>query len=239
MTAVILAAGVASRLQPLTANTPKSLLPIGGKPLLQRSLETLDQCGIEKTIIVTGFLREMIEGFVASLRPATKVEFVHNPIFDSTNNNYSLWLAGTALKGEEMVLLDADVIFHAGILRRLLDNPHPDALVLRSEGRLGAEEIKVELDAGRYVLKIGKEIDPRTAAGESVGLEKFSAATTERLFDLLGRRKSIYEFYEASFQEMIDGGAKVAAVDSGGLPCLEIDTFEDLRAAEALAPCIE
>lgn len=235
MTAVILAAGIASRLRPLTNNLPKSLIAIGGKALLQRNLESLQRHGIERCIIVTGFLHAMIESFVRSLALRMEIAFIHNPIFERTNNNYSLWLARPALDGENILLLDADILFDARILATLLASRHDDALIMRASDQLGQEEIKCELDSDGVVLKIGKHLDPKSAAGESLGIEKFSAATTRALFDVLARRHVINEFYEASFQEVIDGGAKIYAVETGGHPCMEIDTPEDLVAAEELA----
>jgi choline kinase len=235
MTAVILAAGVASRLRPLTNDIPKSLLEVGGKALLQRNLESLQQHGVQRCIIVTGYLHTMIETFVVSLHIGMEVEFIYNPVFDQTNNNYSLWLARPAIEGQEMLLLDADILFDQRILQRIVSTSHADALIMRSSDSLGHEEIKCELDADGAVLKIGKHIDPQRSAGESLGIERFSPQTTAQLFDVLSRRHVFNEFYEASFQEVINNGARIFAVDSGGFPCMEIDTPEDLIAAEELA----
>ncbi len=239
MTGVILAAGIALRLRPLTEALPKSLLPVGGKPLLQRSLEALSYAGIERCVIVTGYLCEMIEDFVTTLHPTIEVEFIHNPAFAETNNNYSLWLTRPAVSGDEIVLLDADILFHHDILTRLLSSAHADALVMRTTTSLGHEEIKCELDRDGAVVRIGKHLDPKKAAGESLGIEKFSAAVAARLFDVLAHRHVYDEFYEASFQELIDEGVRIYAVDSGGLPCVEIDTADDLAAAEQLAQQVQ
>lgn len=234
MTGVILAAGIASRLRPLTNNIPKSLLEIGGKPLLQRNLESLQRNSISRCVLVTGYLGEMIELFVIGLHLSMTIEFIRNPVFDQTNNNYSLWLARPAVDGEEIVLLDADILFDQMILARLLMSPHKNALVMRTSNHLGAEEIKCIVDAKGAVMKIGKQLDPQESAGESLGIEKFSPAATSTLFDVLSRRHVFNEFYEASFQEVIDSGAKIYAVSSDGLPCMEIDTPSDLIAAEEL-----
>jgi choline kinase len=235
MTAVLLAAGVASRLRPLTNNQPKSLLKIGGTTILQRSLKSLQRHGIERCVIVTGFLSDMIESFVRSLALGMAIEFGHNPVYAQTNNNYSLWLSKAALEGGSMVLLDADILFDERILTRLLSSPHDDALIMRASDHLGHEEIKCEIDETCRVMKIGKHLDPKTSAGESLGIEKFSDRTAKKLFEVLSRRHGIDEFYEASFQEVINDGAKVYAVESGGFPCIEIDTPADLVVAEQLA----
>jgi choline kinase len=234
MTAVLLAAGISSRLRPLTDAMPKSMLPIGSKPLLHRTLEILQRAGIVRCIVVTGYLHERMESFIHTLGLRLRVDFVHNQYFSSTNNNYSLWLARKALKDEAMLLLDADILFDPRILARLLEDPHDNALVMRQSKSLSREEIKLELDGSGRVMHIGKEIDLTATAGESLGIEKFDASTAQKLFDVLDQRKDRNEFYEASFQEIIDRGASIYAVDSGPYPCIEIDTLEDLAMAEKL-----
>ena len=235
MIAVILAAGISSRLRPLTNELPKSLLPVGSTPLLQRILDSLYRNHIRECVIVTGFHKGKIQDFVRSLSLPLKVEFAENPLFATTANNYSLWTASQLVRGDDMVLLDADILFDYRLLPPLMNSPHPNGLIIRRTNHLGAEEIKVQLDDTGVVRQIGKHVGADVAAGESIGIEKFDAATAEQLFDILDRRKERNEFYEASFQEMIDNGVKIHAIDSAGLPCMEIDTMEDLAAAHELA----
>jgi choline kinase len=235
MIAVILAAGISSRLRPLTNTLPKPLLPLAGTPLLHRTLKSLHHCGLQRCVIVTGYYHEMIQQFVRGLGIPLFVDFVFNPRFDSTNNNYSLWTASSQVLGQEMLLLDADILFHEEILGLLLRSPYENALVIRRSEQLRHEEVKVELDSMDRVVRIGKDLDRKHAAGESLGIEKFSRKTTEALFKVLERRKERNEFYEASFQDLIDGGTKLFAVDAGKRPCIEIDTSEDLKEAERLA----
>ena len=235
MIGIILAAGVSSRLRPLTDTTPKCLLPSSGPPLLERTLRSLEQSGVRECIIVTGYYHEKVEHFADGLHLAVKTHFVLNPRFASTDNNYSLWIAGPAAAGHDILLLDSDILFDRRLIPLLLESHHENALIMRTGGNLGQEEIKLELDRTRRILRIGKEIDPEMAAGESVGIEKFDAPTAARLFEILGRRKDRNEFYEASFQELIDGGCSVYAVDNGAYGCMEIDTPHDLAVAQRLA----
>ena len=104
MKAVILAAGMASRLRPLTEHTPKCLLKIGERSLLERSMDAIIAGGISDFVIVTGYLHEQIEQFVTShYADSIKVRFIHNEVYDSTNNIYSLWLARPAVDGEDFL----------------------------------------------------------------------------------------------------------------------------------------
>lgn len=235
MKAVILAAGISSRLRPLTNETPKCLIPVGGSSLLERTLIALTRAGIDECVIVTGFFSEKIESFVGQLTFPLQVECVKNSAFATTGNNSSLWCALPSVGMSDMLLLDADILFDARVLQRLLASPHADALIVRKTATLGAEEIKVEIDQQGIVKRIGKEIEPRLAIGESIGIEKFGPTTVQSLHAILDRRRHINEFYEASFQEFIDGGGTLHIVDSDGLACMEIDTAADLQAAHLLA----
>lgn len=235
MIAVILAAGVSSRLRPLTNETPKCLLRVGATPLLQRILQSLHRNSIRECVIVTGYYKEKIEDFVQSLSLPIAVAFAENPLYATTGNNYSLWSAHALVRGRDILILDGDILFDSRLLALLTRCPQKDCLIVRATNHLGPEEIKVEVHESGFIKRIGKEVDTAAASGESIGIERFSADTAQILFEILDRRKHRNEFYEASFQEMIDGGTGVYAVDSSGLPCMEIDTYEDLTAANELA----
>ena len=86
MKAIILAAGIASRLRPLTDNTPKCLLKIGERCLLQRTFDALIENGIKEFVIVTGYLKEQIEEFLQKNYAGVNITFIHNDVYDSTNN---------------------------------------------------------------------------------------------------------------------------------------------------------
>lgn len=235
MTAIILAAGIASRLRPLTDAIPKCLLPVGGRPLLGRTLSSLRDASIRRAVIVTGYRHEQIRDYVARLDLRMEVACTYNERYATTANSYSLWLAGSQCAGAPFLLLDADIIFHAAVLTRMLSSPQLNTLALRDGIPLGGEEIKVQLDGTGRVVRIGKGIAPAEAAGESIGIERFSSETGSRLFEVLARRRERDEFYEESFQELMDRGEEIRAVSCGDLPCMEIDTPDDLRAAELIA----
>jgi len=239
MTAVILAAGIASRLRPLTDTIPKSLLPLKGKPLLRRTLEALQINRVERCVIVTGYRREIIEHAVEGWALKTTVEFVFNPRFARTTNTHSLWVAGPCVRENDLLLLDGDILFDPRVISRLLLSPHENALLVRQTDDLGHEEVKVEIDFQGRVKNIGKQIDPRVSAGESVGIERFSRRAASLLFETLDGRKDLDEFYEATFQEMIERGTNIHTVDCAPYVCIEIDTIEDLRKAELLAETME
>ncbi|MDT8322826.1 MAG: phosphocholine cytidylyltransferase family protein [Bacteroidota bacterium] len=236
MTALILAAGIAKRLRPLTDSTPKCLLPLGEKTILQRTVDNLRDSGVSRFVVVTGFLREMIEAHFAAHWPKLDVTFLHNPVYDSTNNIYSLWLAREAVAGRNLLLLDSDIVFDRRIVDALLTSPHADCIALNRDIAVGEEEIKVRLGDDDRVQEISKVVAIPEAAGESIGIERFSAAWVDHLYRVLDtmirEEKRVDIFYEAAFERVIDEGSPLFAVDISAWPCMELDTVEDYRAAQ-------
>jgi choline kinase len=243
--AVYLLAGAGSRLRPLTDNTPKSLIEINGLPLLARSVDSMLACGVAEFVVVTGFLEDAIRRFFSERYPELPVSFIHNDRYHATNNAFSLRLASEAFTGEGMILLDGDILFDHRIAELVMSTPaRGNHLAVRRSCELGEEEIKVMLDMHGEVERIGKKLLPEECFGESIGIAKFSPESTSELFAILDYRVDrlglVNEFYEASFQDFIDGGGRIGIVDTGEYPCIEIDTLDDLQlAASTVAPCID
>lgn len=246
MKCIILAAGAATRLRPLTDNLPKCLLPVGGKPILQRAIEQVAAAGIEQIGLVIGFQGDAIRKFVKQQFPSLRIRFIVNPKYESTNNAFSLLMAreffsaGSKEKkpDSDLLLMDADIVFSPHLLPFFLGEGSPNRIAVRVAGYHDEEEVRVKIDAFGHVLVIGKTTTLSDAYGESIGIEFFSSAAAQRLFETIEQRvrsgEGRREFYEASFQSMIDQGTRFAAVDVSSFPAIEIDTPEDLRAAEAL-----
>jgi len=229
--AVILAAGCATRLRPHSDDTPKTLLPVGGVPILRRTMTSLMRVGFDQFVIGTGYLEHMVRDAVASWFPGLDVAFVTNPDFRTTNNAASLLLMREHVEDDAFILLDGDVVFDLGVIEELVERG-PDCLAIRSVGGIGLEEVKVTADIHDRVLAIGKHVPVRSAMGESVGIELFSAATSKRLFAALHQRvreqSLVNEYYEAAFQQILDEGITLYGVDIGSMYASEIDTVEDL-----------
>jgi len=234
MKAVILAAGIASRLRPLTDNTPKCLLKVGSKNLLERTIDAVIANGIAEVVIVTGYLRWMIEDFVTKTYPDLKVEFIHNELYASTNNIYSLWMTKKSVLGGDMLLMDSDILFDSRIITRLLESNHPTCLALNSH-ELGEEEIKVIADPKGRIIEISKTCSIEDAIGESIGIERMSKEFVEILFNELDRmilnNNQVGVFYELAFENVISNGAEFYVVDTTSLFSMELDTVEDFENA--------
>ena len=162
MKAVILATGMAQRLRPLTESTPKCLLKIGERTLLGRTIDALLENGISEIVVVTGFLQEQIKQFIADRYEGLNVVYIHNADFATTNNIYSLWMTKPYAAGEEILLLDSDILFDPLIIASLLKSEHTTCLAVNKH-ELGEEEIKVIVDQNQRIWDISKTCSPQLA----------------------------------------------------------------------------
>lgn len=230
MKAVILAAGTASRLRPLTENTPKCLLTVNGKTLLGRTLDNLLANNIKDLLVVTGYLQCLIKDFIAKNYPQMNVQYIENADFAKTNNIYSLFLAEPFVSGEEFLLLDSDILFSKDIISALLADENPDVLAMNRH-QLGEEEIKIISDENRNVLEISKVCSLEKAIGESVGIEKFSSqyssALYKELHQMIDNEGLDNVFYEKAFERLIPQGFIFKYLDTTDFFSMEIDTVED------------
>jgi choline kinase len=237
MKAVILAAGVASRLRPLTNHTPKCLLKVGSKNILELTIENLLANKISEIVIVTGYLEKQIRDFIDLRFPELNITLIYNEFYNSTNNIYSLWLVRNALNGDDMLLMDSDIVFNRQIIEKLRGTERKNCLALKRH-ELSEEEIKVRTDQKGRVLEISKEVKLSEAAGESVGIELFGREVIPALFKVIDRKvnieKNVNQFYEAAFQELINISHEIYVVDITEYFCMEIDTEEDLKLAGEL-----
>ena len=240
MKAIILAAGTASRLRPLTLHTPKCLLKVGERTLLQRSMDALISNGIREFVIVTGYLHEKIEDFVRlTYGDSINVCFIHNADYETTNNIYSLWLARPEAEGQEVLLLDSDLLYDAQIVERVLADKHDNVLTLiRHE--LGEEEMKVVMDDKGAITEISKTCDPALAAGESLGIERMGKAYTTVLYkelEVMMQDEHLENtFYELAFLRLISKGSTFSVLDVTDLFSCELDTVEDFENAKQRIP---
>jgi len=234
MRAVLLAAGQATRLRPLTDNCPKCLLKVGDESILERAVRILGESGIRQFTVVDGFCGDMIRNTLNASFPDFEFRFIRNEDYSTTNNAWSLMLADCQA-GEPIFLLDSDILFEPGVIARLLEGGAANRLGLRTTGSVGEEEMKVSLDEDGRVVNLTKEMPPSAAVGESVGLEIFSGEFVTEMVAVLNRRMKvdghINEYYEASFVELMQAGQDVRPVDLKELVCMEIDTPEDLETA--------
>ncbi len=238
MQAVILAAGLAKRLRPLTDTTPKCLLDVRGKNLLHRTMENIISCGIKDFVFVTGYRENMIKDYLKNNFGNVNIEILTNSDYENNNNSYSLWMTKDYIK-DGFILLDSDILFDAGIISKLLADLHENGAAVNVTEKLDEEQIKVRVDGAGRILEISKIVPIKEAVGESIGIEKFSRSFADEIFKILDRKilkeSNVNEFYEKTFEEIIernDPGNSMYCVDVSEYECMEIDTVEDYYKAQ-------
>jgi choline kinase len=238
MIGVILAAGMAKRLRPLTDTRPKCLLKVGERTLLERTVDAMAAAGISEFVVVTGYLADMIRDFLTSHFPQFTFHFLHNADYPHNNNIYSLWMAGQVVRGKEFLLMDSDILCDPAAVLRIASEPEAALAVNRHE--LGEEEMKVVVDNQMRITEISKTCRPEDAMGESVGIEKMTVAYSEVLFHELDQmilnEGLIDIFYERAFERLIPQGQTFHVIDTTDYFSYELDTPEDFQRAQELMP---
>lgn len=236
MIGVILAAGMAKRLRPLTDSRPKCLLEVGGKTLLQRTVDAMAAVGITEFVVVTGYRAEQICDFLNAHFPSFAFHFLHNADYAHNNNIYSLWMSGQVVRRQEFLLMDSDILCDPETVAVVARQQQSALAVNRHE--LGEEEMKVVVDADMRITEISKTCSPHDAMGESVGIEKITASYSEALFreldQMILNEKLIDIFYERAFERLIPQGHTFRVVDTTDLFSYEIDTPEDYECAKQM-----
>ncbi len=235
MKAIILAAGVGSRIRPLTNNCPKSLLKVDGKTILEMMLSHIQDCGIHEVIFVLGYLQEQIKEYVKTNFPDLNTHFVTNGRYAETNTGFSLMLTKDLIQDSTFIKFDADVVFDKEILKKLIECEYENCLCVDKNINLDAEEIKVIVKDNNRVIKASKTVNPKDAVGESIGIEKISGETAKLLFAeleiMMEDEQNHQEYYEGAYERLMEDHVPFYALEISGLRWVEIDTQEDFITA--------
>lgn len=225
MRAIILAAGVGSRLQALSGGKPKCLVEIGGRPLILHQIEALADHGIGPVLIVAGYKADEVRSVVGD-----RAEFIVNDRYQETNSLYSLWLAREHVDGP-FILLNCDLFFSPEILERLLDAP-ANSLAYDSTSSRGREQTKIAVKEGR-VVDIGKDVPAGSARGESLGTLKFDAEGGKAMFEAADRliREGNERAWVIEATRAASTRVDIHAINVAGLAWTEIDFPYDLDVA--------
>ena len=235
MKAFILAAGVSRRLYPETYNTPKCLLNVGGKPIINYQLEAIQSIGIENVTMIIGYHREMLVDHVIKNFPDINFEFIINNHYFETNTAYSVYLGRENLTSDVQLLMNADVIYPPELITRIVGSKKETVLAVDIK-KCGREEVKVIEGGNNKINAIGKELIEEQCLGEFLGVAKLSkefnhlfSESLIRLIDAGGKS----DYFEAGMHPLLNK-TDVYYCDVSDLPCLEIDFLEDLNEARSL-----
>ena len=236
-TALLLAAGTGSRLLPLTKKSPKCLTLVNETSILERLIKSLNQNRFKRLVVVTGHMEDCIRNFLETRAGNLTIEYISSPLYKTTNNIYSLWMAQNIIN-EPFLLIESDLIFDPSLLSEMV---YPD--------RIAIARMKPWLNGSTVTINASNTINAfhSDAANGSDGIRYktvniYSLSVSswhlviEKLnqFILAGR---VHDYYEKVFRQLvIEKSLSLEAVFFDHKPWYEIDTAEDLASAERLFP---
>jgi choline kinase len=229
MKALILAAGFGSRLAPITNDIPKSLVEVNGKSILFKQIENLHENGITDITIISGYKGDILENRVHEKYP--EINIIRSIDYQNTNNMYSAYLAKDVMKGNDFLMMNADVFFDSSVIEALLAFSHENAIVT-DIGTYYEESMKVIENNGR-LIKISKKITEDEALGASIDVYKFSAKAGEAFFnkchEYIDEKKELKLWSEIALNDIL------SEVEFRACPLVgrwvEIDNHDDLNNA--------
>lgn len=243
MQAIILAAGMGRRLGELTKDNTKCMVPVNGVRLIDRLLGQLSQLSLNRVIIVVGYQGQKLINYIGHrYDDKLKIEYADNPIYDKTNNIYSLSLVKNQLMEDDTLLIESDLIFSDHLFSMILDNPYPNlALVAKYESWMDGTMVRLDGDNNivNFVPKKAFKYDDVDNYYKTVNIYKFSKAFSQHKYvpfleaycHALGNN----EYYEQVLRviTLLDN-AELKALPIGSEKWYEIDDVQDLDIAETI-----
>lgn len=236
-TALLLAAGTGSRLFPLTKESPKCLTLVNEKSILERLVNSLKKQGFKRLVVVTGFQKNRIIEFLGTKSGNLNIEYIHSPLYKTTNNIYSLWMARNIIN-EPFVLLESDLIFRSALLDDMI---YPDRIAVASmQPWLNGTTVTINSSQQVKSFQKGTTDHYNDVRYKTVNIYSFSLASwhaiVERLNEYIFTGK-VNCYYETVFSEMVDDETlSLNTVSFDKKAWYEIDTIRDLAEAEKLFP---
>lgn len=235
MKAIILAAGIGSRLRPYTEHIPKCLLNIGGTSILGNQINHIRDCGINDVVIVVGFGFDKIESFLRNYDTlGMRIKTLYNPFYQTTNSLVSLCLARGEMD-DDLIIMNGDDIFEIDILDSMI-NTRGDKIVLpvKKKDCYDKEDMKIRMESGCVSL-VTKDIDSEVHY-ESVGLRLFRGTGVEmikRACEEEMRGEGVHQkWYISCIQRLVDKGYKITPFDVQDMFWMDVDYPKDLFVAK-------
>lgn len=247
MHVIILAAGRGNRLaQHNPDGRPKCLMEFGGTSLLARHLHLLYRLGIQQTDLVVGYEADRIIEHIATLDSRPDVAFHFNPRFEQGSVLSLLAARETLGSGRAVMVMDADVLYHPGILQQLFETKKENCYLMDQDSMLDDEAVKIAVHNG-LVVEFRKQLTEAVSwdqLGESVGFFRFGPACAATIAEECNRFKTEglgdAPYEEALRNVLLAGAGSFGFEDVTGLPWIEIDYHEDVvRATNEILPAIQ
>jgi choline kinase len=234
-TALLLAAGLGNRLHPLTQNMPKCLTMVNGVPILEQLVSSLDQHDFKRLVVVTGHFENCIQDFLGTQVGGITIDYVYSPLYATTNNIYSLWMAREIIR-EPFLLFESDLVFDVSLLDDML---YPDRIAIaRMQPWMNGSTVTVNRFQEVKAFWIGTAGPSDELMYKTVNIYSLSLSSWHQIKERLDQHISagrVNDYYETVFEEMVaDGSLSLQTVSFDGKPWYEIDTIEDLAEAEEM-----
>ncbi len=195
MKAVILAAGLGSRISELTNSIPKAMIKISDKYIFQIIIDSLIIIGIDELIIIVGYKSELLIQSVNKLynNKNLKISFINNQEYASTNTMYSLWLARKELESP-FVFFHGDLIFSYKMLVSFIDSNYPNAVLVDKRFPLDWDDAMKIIEHDNELQYMSKQITLNEMDGIAIGIYKFDANGSKKLFEVISAliEKKVY-----------------------------------------------
>ncbi len=243
MQAIILAAGMGRRLGELTKNNTKCMVEVNGITLIDRLLGQLSGLALSRVVIVVGYEGEKLKRYIGNrFDSALKIEYVENPIYDKTNNIYSLALAKEYMMEEDTLLIESDLIFEDRLFAMILENPYPNlALVAKYESWMDGTMVRIDSECNilDFVPKHSFNYDEADSYYKTVNIYKLSKEFSTNIYipflEAYTRALGNNEYYEQvlrviTFLDKVE----LKALPIGDERWYEIDDVQDLDIAETI-----
>lgn len=242
MQAVILAAGMGKRLGELTKNNTKCMVKINGISLINRLLEQLSKLSLNKIIIVIGYEGEKLKNYLGYSYKTIEIEYIENPIYNKTNNIYSLYLAKEKLLEDDTILIESDLIFEDSIFTLLEQSSYPNvAVVAKYESWMDGTMVRIDNENNiiNFIPKKAFRYEDIALYYKTVNIYKFSKEFArnqyipflEAYIHALGNN----EYYEQVLRVItILDNCNLKALILNNEKWYEIDDIQDLDIAETI-----
>ncbi len=238
MKVIILGAGQGKRLLPLTADVPKALLDIGGRPLIERQIEAFRTCGIDEIVVVTGYAAHRMDKALRLIADRLKVTIrtVYNPFYSVADNLASCWMARHEMQ-EEFIQVNGDNVFRASLVERLLAAPEADAIVaINHKNSYDTDDMKVMLD-GERLTEIAKNLPLEAVDAEAIGFYVFRGTGARqyaaKLDAAMRDPAGLKQWFPAAVGELAKE-IEVRTVTLDGIDWCEVDFPSDLQKARQM-----
>lgn len=242
MQAIILAAGMGRRLGEFTQENTKCMVPVNGITLIDRTMDILARFSLKRIVLVIGYKGERLRKHVGELYQGIPVCYVTNPVYDKTNNIYSLYLAKNFLQEEDTLLLESDLIFDSAILDRMIKDPYPNLVaVAKYESWMDGTVVNVD-ESGKiqsFIPKDAFQFDKQDSYYKTLNVYKFKRDFLNQHYipflEAYSKALGNNSYYEEVLRiiTLIDK-VELKALPVNGEKWYEIDDVQDLDIAETL-----